>query len=175
MQPRYFIAIELPEAFSQQLSERQKLLNLSSQILEPLAPHITLLHPSILETLAPSHFVPKIKHVTDQFLPFEVRLVQTAMFDHHVLHIAVDSPELLAMRERLLAVLPDKVRAEYLIGRRFTPHVTLLQAKPGQKLDEALIGRAKSVFAPMLPFSFTAAHVTKFTWERPRSYRLETV
>lgn len=175
MQPRYFIAITLPEPFSWQVSELQKQLYLTSQTMEPLVPHITLLHPSILETLAPSHFVPKIKQVADQFLPFEIRLAQTALFDKHVFHITIDSPELVAMHEKLLDLLPDKIRAEYLIGREFTPHITLIQAKPRQKLDEVLISRAESLFKSLLPYTFTAARVTRFTWERPRSYRLETV
>lgn len=175
MQPRYFIGITLSRALSRTIAQAQdKLITRNTKlVMEPLVPHITLLHPDLLMTLPPSHFIPKIKQVADTQLPLTISLEKPAMFDQRVLHISVHSPALIELQKNLVTLLPDQIRAQYEVGRQYTPHVTLLQAKPMQKLPLELIDEFKTRFEPLFPQSFTAYHLAQFHWLRPRSYMVE--
>jgi 2'-5' RNA ligase len=175
MQPRYFIGITLPESLSEKIAKAQTELFGGHKVMEPLAAHITLLHPNILMTLSPLYFIPKVKEIAGTELPIDVELTKTTLFDERVLHIAVKSPELSALQQKLVELLPDDIRARYEVGRSFMPHVTLAQAKPLQKLDPALIEQMKKRIDPLLPKKFEAASLSQFTWIRPRKYRIQSV
>lgn len=175
MQPRYFIGIALPEALAADIAETQQRLLSGQDVMEPLAPHITLLHPNILMTLAPLYFIPQVRQVADDLLPITIELTKTAMFDDRVLHITVKSPELLKLQKKLVELLPDDVRARYEVGRTYTPHVTLAQAKPLKRLDPVLTEAIKKQVDPLVPEIFQADQLTQFTWIRPRKYKIQAV
>jgi 2'-5' RNA ligase len=175
MQPRYFIGITLPDTIGKKISEVQGRFLSGQDVMEALVPHITLLHPNILMTLSPLYFIPQVKQVADDLLPIKIELAKTAMFDDRVLHIAVKSPELLKLQKSLVELLPDDIRARYEVGRMYTPHVTLAQAKPLKRLDPALTEAVKKQINPLLPEKFEAAQVSQFTWIRPRKYKIQTI
>lgn len=143
--------------------------------MKPLVPHITLLHPNILMTVSPMYLLPLVKEAAAEFLPLSIELTGTAMFDSRVLYAAVKSPGLLKLQKRLVELLPDDVRARYMVGREFTPHVTLLQAKPLQSLDSELVAGFKTRIKTHLPASFKAQTLTSFTQQHARSYRVAAI
>lgn len=175
MQPRYFIGITLPDALSRQIAAIQKDLIKDTPVMQPLVPHITLLHPNILMTLSPLYLLPLVSKAAAGLLPISIELTGTAMFDRRVLYAAVKSPALPKLQKKLVELLPDDVRARYMVGREFTPHVTLLQAKPLQSLDPQLMADFKARMEPMLPVSFDVTALTSFVQQRARSYRVETI
>lgn len=175
MQPRYFIGITLPDPLSETIAAAQKRFIHDDKVMDPLVLHITLLHPNILMTLSPLYFLPLAKQIADAALPITIELTETAMFDDRVLHIAVKSPELLLLQKKLVDLLPDDIRARYEVGRTFTPHVTVAQAKPLQKLDPTLIEQCKKEIDPLLPMTFMAVNLSQFTWIRPRKYSIRTI
>jgi 2'-5' RNA ligase len=175
MQPRYFIGITLPDSLSEKITLAQHELFSTHKVMEPLTPHITLLHPNILMTLSPLYFLPKVKEIADAELPIAIELSKTAIFDDRVLHIAVKSPGLLALQKKLVGLLPDDIRARYEVGRDYTPHVTLAQAKPLQGLDPLLVEQLQARVDSLLPKTFETANISKFTWIRPRKYKIQHV
>lgn len=175
MHQRYFIGITLPDNLTEALQEIQKELYDLPGLMQPLVPHITLLHPNILMTMAPMYFVPKVKELSSELLPIEIELTKAALFDMRVLHIAVKSPGLIKLQSRLVELLPDDIRARYEIGREFTPHITVAQAKPLQVLPEALIENLKTQINPLLPKKFNAKTLSQFTWLKPRSFKISPI
>lgn len=172
MQPRYFIGLTLPDDLVQHIDSIRAGLLPGQNTMEPLVPHITLLHPNILMTVPKQHLVPKIKELSNTYLPLKIELTQTGLFDRRVLHIAVSSPKLLALQKALVELLPENVRASYEIGRQFTPHVTIAQAKPMQKLSDTLIADLEAAINPLLPVTYTAESLHSFVWVRPRLYKV---
>lgn len=175
MHPRYFIGIAFPDDISGQITAVQKKLVGQYDVMEPLVPHITLLHPNILMTLSPLYFIPLAKKAADAALPIKLELTKVAMFDSRVLHIAVKSAALHRLHDELVELLPDDVRARYEIGRKFTPHVTLAQAKPLQTLDSQLITDVSAQIEPLLPQTFEARHISQFKSQRARTYTVQQI
>lgn len=175
MQSRYFIGITLPEKLAKDIAHIQEQLLHGQNVMEPLVPHITLLHPNILMTLSPLYFIPLVQESANSSLPVRVELTKTALFDDRVLHIAVKSSELLRLQKKLVELLPDDIRARYQVGRTYTPHVTLAQAKPLQRLEPSLIEAFKRKVDPLLPLKFEAGNLSQFTWVRPRKYSIRTI
>lgn len=175
MHPRYFIGITIPEDLSSKIEKVQQNLLPGHKVMAPLLPHITLLHPNILMTVSPLYLVPKLNEITADYLPLDIELIKTALFDKRVLHIAVKSPELIKLQSALVQLLPDDIRARYQIGRAFTPHVTLAQAKPLQQLSDELIDGFEHALDPLLPKKFKAEKLSQFTWVKPREYKIETI
>jgi 2'-5' RNA ligase len=174
-QKRYFIGISLPDAISEQISALQSNLFDAQGMQPPLVPHITLLHPNVLMTLSPMYFLPKVKEIAASLLPIEVHLTQVDSFGKRVQYIVVESPALIKLQESLVELLPEKIRAQYYVGREFTPHVTLAQAKPRQQLQAATFQQFTDVITPLLPYKFLATELTQFTWEGPRKYKINPI
>ncbi len=175
MNPRYFIGITLPENFSRKVEQLQRDLFLPGKVMHPLKPHITLLHPDLLQALPPQHFIPKIQKTADSFLPFEIELIKTDLFDNRVLYIDVSSEDLMDFQKKLVNLLPENIKAQYLIGRPYRPHITLVQAKPKQNLSSKLIEDFRYKTKPLLPARFSASYITQFTWIRPRTYKIKKI
>ncbi len=173
MQPRYFVGVTLPAELSREIEAVQQDLFVPGNVMEPLVPHITLLSPNHLESLAPSYIIPIVEKVARARLPVVVNLGKTALFDQRVLYISASSPELVELQSELVKLLPDRVRAMYEVGRRFVPHVTLAQAKPKKKLAPELIDQYRALIDSLMPRDFTANHLTQFTRTHPRIYRLK--
>jgi 2'-5' RNA ligase len=172
-QKRYFIGLTLPELLSSEISKIQYSVYDSKIMLHPLVPHITLLPPEALLTLHPMHFVPLVKQASGSSLPLAISLEEPAMFDERVLYASVESPELVHLQAELIDLVPNKVKASFTVGREFTPHLTLAQAKPGQVLPQELIDSLTSQLNKLLPQNFVISNLSVFTWQHPRHYKVE--
>lgn len=175
MHPRYFIGIALPDDISSTITAVQKKLAGQYDVMEPVVPHITLLHPNILMTLSPLYFIPLAKKAADAALPINLELTKIAMFDSRVLHIAVKGAALHHLHDELIELLPHDVRARYEIGRKFTPHVTLAQSKPLQTLDSQLITDVSTQMKPLLPQTFEVRHLSQYKSQRARTYTVQQI
>ena len=175
MSARYFIGLTLPTDLSAIISDVQNKSISSHLLMKPIQPHITLLDPNTLMDVSPMYLIPKVKELATQYLPLNITLSEIESFENRVLYIAADSPELIKFQAALSALLPDKVQASHLVGRSFTPHVTLAQAKPRQKLVGNLEQSFQHKLAGFLPATFTANHISKFTWQAPRTYNVSDI
>jgi 2'-5' RNA ligase len=175
MQPRYFIGITLPEKLSAKISQTQQTFLSPGKVMDPLVPHITLLNPNVLMTSPPSYFLPKARLAATRLLPITIELTHFEMFDNRVLYIAVNSDKLITLHGDLAQLLPEKVRAQYYVGRQFTPHLTIVQAKPQQTLSPDLVHQYRQHLAEFLPFKFVAPHLTVFIHLSPRTYMTEVI
>lgn len=175
MNDRYFIGITLPGNLSREIEQLQRDLFQPRKVMHPLKPHITLLHPDLLQTLPPDYFVQKIKEIADHSLPFEVKLTGINMFDKRVLYIGVSFENLMDFQEKLVNLLPEDIKARYLTSRPYKPHVTIVQSKPKQNLPQKLIGNFQNKVEPMLPAKFPVTHLAQFTWIRPRTYKIKKI
>jgi 2'-5' RNA ligase len=175
MQQRYFIGITPPEDFSNKIALIQHSLMMPGKTMDPLVPHITLLDPNTLMTLPPMYFLPKVKTVAAEVLPFELEFSRLDMFDKRVLYIAIKSRELQKLQEQLANLLPESILAQYYVGRSYTAHLTLAQAKPKQVLPDDLITTFRRQIAPLLPYRFSAKQLTHFIRQSPRNYKVESI
>lgn len=175
MNPRYFIGITLPDELTSKIETIQIELLTSQDVMKPLVPHITLLHPNILMTLAPMYFVPIVKEAAKEFLPLSIELTEIALFDTRVLYIAIKSPELVRLQEKLVGLLPEDIRAGHQIGREYKPHITIAQAKPLQSLSDELIARLEQELTPLLPLKLEITFLSYFTSSGPRIYKPRTI
>lgn len=175
MSNRYFIGIILPEDLIKSIAHIQRDLLVPHKVMPPLVPHITLLDPNTLSTVNAVEFLPAVKEIARANLPINISLRHTSLFGQRVLHIAAESPKLLALQQQLVGLLPEAVRLKYQSGRPFRPHATLAQAKPSQNLSPRLVESFREQIDPLLPQSFTAENLTHFQWIRPRTYKLSLI
>jgi 2'-5' RNA ligase len=172
MQQRYFIGITLPDELSSTINKIQHDLFQPGKTMQPLVPHITLLHPNMLESLTPKKLIPNVKLAADEMLPISIRLSEINMFDKRVIYIAVQCSKIIDLYEKLFKQLPAGVREKYQNDRKFNPHVTLTQSKPRQNLDSVLVQRFNKQVSPLLPQTFQAKNLSKFIWQSPRTYKI---
>lgn len=175
MNPRYFIGIALPNDLSHQIETIQKEILKDQAVMQPLVPHITLLHPNILMSLSPMYFVPQVKTLADKKLPISVELTKTGKFDERVLYITVKSHDLMDLHQEMISLLPPDIRARYQVGRSFIPHITIAQAKPLQALGTDLVEQLQQRLIPLLPCSFETTHLTQFNSTGPRTYNPKVI
>jgi len=172
MQQNYFIGITLPKELSKSIAEIQQELYQPQRVLLPLTPHITLLEPGLLSMLPTTEFIPEVKKLADQFLPFDVSLTRTSSFGRNVFYISVASPELMELQQNLEELLEKVTYGRTRPNRPFHPHITLAQAKRGLALSIPYIDQYKSYVDPLLPTTFTVDELAYFQWIHPRSYAL---
>lgn len=175
MNPRYFIGISLPDNLTAEIQGIQTQMMLGRDNMDPLVPHITLLHPNILTTLSPMYFVPQVKVACKKFLPLNIELTKTALFDTRVLYISVKCPALIELHAALVDLLPNDIQARYQIGREYKPHVTLAQARPLQTLNPKIIDLFNKQIGSIIPTSFDVSNVTLFKSIGPRKYKIESI
>jgi 2'-5' RNA ligase len=172
MQQHYFIGITLPKDLSKAIADIQRDLYQPQRVLLPLTPHITLLEPNLLSMLPTAEFIPEVKKLAEQFLPFKISLTRTSSFGKNVFYISAVSEELLEMQQNLEELLEKATYGRMHADRPFNPHVTLAQAKRSQILSIPFIEHYKSYVDPLLPKSFTVDELAYFQWVHPRSYAL---
>ncbi len=175
MNPRYLIGISLPDELSHAIEKIQEDILDGENVMQPLVPHITLMHPSLLATLSPLYFLPQAKNVAQDSLPITIKLLKTAMFDRRVLYIAVMSDDLSKLQKNLIELLPSDVKSRYEVGRHFLPHITVAQAMPMQSLSEDLVTRLNAKLSNLLPATFAVHNLTKFDSSGPRIYKPKSI
>lgn len=167
----YFIGIALPEPLNDQVSRLMwKLYDENNpQMLKPLLPHVTLLHPPTLRGTLPEELIPKVQEATRPYLPLNIELGKIRYFNEHVCSLQAESLSLHSLYQKLIPALPFEVQAEQL-KRDFAPHVTLVQVKHPYKLDKKRIENEieKSL---TFPIRFEVNSLTCFRRILPRTYK----
>lgn len=170
VQKRWFIGVLLPAELSATITELQRNLVDEQTMLKPLIPHITLIHPNPLIELSPLYFAPIAKLAAQHLLPCKVNLQRVSIFNKNVLHIAVESPELEKIHNKIVSVLPHHIKAQYFVGREFKPHVTLAQARGRNELTKEFVKDFTEKINPILPARFMAEKLTRYEWQGTRTY-----
>lgn len=173
VQKRWFIGALLPNMLSSAISQIQHELIDDKTMLNPLVPHITLIHPNPLMELSPLYFAPLAKQAATELLPCKVSLKSINIFNKNVLHITVDSPELVKIHNQLVSILPKNIQAQYFVGNNFVPHVTLAQSRDLNELSPEFIAKFTAKIEPLLPAEFTLNSLTRYEWQGSRTYSVK--
>lgn len=167
----YFIGIALPEPLNTEISKLQWRLydNNNPNMLKPLLPHVTLLHPPALRGTLPSELIPEVQKGAKPYLPLNIELSQIKFFSEQTCTLQAESFGLHSLYEKLIPNLPFAVQAAQL-KRNFSPHVTLAQIKQPEKLDrEKMCKEINSTLT--LPLRFEVTSLTYFKRILPRVYK----
>lgn len=155
---RYYLALEPPSELRAALGRLMRSLGAHHPV-----PHVTLIAPPDLSD--DRAWLEPAARVARATAPFLVRLGPLDSFDDRVLFLAVDSPEAVLLRDRLVEALELEVR-----GADFVPHLTLAQASRRRPLpalsDEDVV--------PVMGQPFSAEALYVFAQDEPdRPYRAE--
>jgi 2'-5' RNA ligase len=175
MKYSYYIGFRLPSRLSDQIVAIQKRLRDPIETREPLEPHITLLPPPAVTTIAPNELVPQVKAATKHTLPLTITLTSITTLGGHAVALQVESDEIYELQRELVALLPFAAGLTYYPDPTFLPHVSIVQAVRGKKLPSKLIGQYREELEPLIPATFTARHITIFHHRGPRKYEAEKI
>ena len=170
----YFIGIALPPDLDQQIAElKWQLYRKKKQMLKPILPHVTLLHPPSLQGIMPSQLIPRIQEIAKRYLPMTIQLSHVEFFNPRICYIQAESLNLYSLQSRLMRLLPPDVQALH-YKHAYLPHVTLAQAYEPATLDRSSL--LKEIDTSLhLPITFTVDSVTCFTRIKPRVYIPNTI
>lgn len=165
----YFIGIALPKELSITIAQLQwSLYDKKDDMLKPLIPHVTLLHPPSLQGIMPSQLTPKVREVAGGYLPLTIELTQIGFFGRQVAYLRADSHKLTSLQSQLVGLLPPEAK-ELHYKRTYAPHVTLAQKYQPKELDVEQL--QKTVFDVLsLPLRFEVSSVSCFMRIKPREY-----
>lgn len=172
---RYFIGIDIPTKLAARISTIQRQSFDAHTMLEPLKPHITLLHPGLVENIAADELLPAAKAVAAQFFPLNLTLKHIGQFQTKAVFIAVESARLMELYRALFALLPSGILMQRQPIRPFLPHITIAQSKRSHQLSPAVYHLAVQQLVQYLPIQLTAEHLTYYEQSRPRSYVTEAI
>jgi 2'-5' RNA ligase len=176
MPPSYFIGIALPQAIANHISSVQSKYYSEKQLLKPLLPHITIVHPQALHTISPLWLLPKIKALVNDFLPIEISIEGFGLFYKNVFYISVSSKGLMQLQFKLLELLPEDVRSRYYTGvNAYTPHITIVQSKPKYPLNDKQLFNYRNELSDLVGKKFTASSLTKFERTAPAKHKLISI
>lgn len=173
IQEIYFIGIALPEPLNTEISRLQWQLydENNPQMLKPLLPHVTLLHPPALRGTLPEELIPEVKRAAKPYLPLNIELSNIRFFSGQTCTLQAESLDLHSLYQKLIPELPFKVQAAQL-KRDFSPHVTLAQIKQPGILDKEKI-TAQIEQNITLPRRFEVTSLTYFKRILPRVYKAQ--
>lgn len=170
----YFIGIALPEALDKQIADlKWRLYDKDGQMLKPLLPHVTLLHPPSLTGIMPSELIPRVREVAERYLPLTIELTKVDFFGQSVCFVDAESLKLRSLQAQLVQLLPPEARQLH-YKRPYRPHVTVAQKYEPKQLD---VDRLRRIVESelTLPIRFTVDSVTCFRRILPRQYRPESI
>jgi 2'-5' RNA ligase len=167
---RYFIGIAPPPALTRKIASVQQRFHKPALLLQPLQPHITLLHPNSLYNLPHEEFLPKVKALSQKVLPLEIKLQDIGVYGQRVLHMTVESTDLKLLQEFLIKLLPAETAKEFYEGRPYTPHITIAQTLRGKRLPDARNKLYRKKLDPLLPMTFIVNNLTYYEWLAPRHF-----
>lgn len=173
-QETYFIGIALPPKLDAVIADlKWQLYDKKANMLKPLVPHVTLLHPPSLQGIMPSQLIPRIREAADRYLPFTIELNDIGFFGRQVVFIRAHSHTLVSLQAHLVGLLPPEARALH-YKRPYAPHVTLAQKYQPKELDLEDVQR--DIRAGLrLPYRFEVTSVASFTRIKPREYAIRPI
>jgi 2'-5' RNA ligase len=173
-QPVYFIGITLPTDLERRVSRIQWMMyDNNKDLLKPLLPHVTLLHPPSLRSIMPDEFIPRVREVAERYLPLTIAVQELGFFGKQVGFVRCQSQGLVSLQSQLVGLLPPEAQAVH-YRREYMPHITLAQAYEPHELDMAMLEKEASSNLP-LPQQFTVDSVSCFQRILPRTYRAKQV
>lgn len=165
----YFIGISLPPDLDQRIAElKWRLYNEQPHMLQPVLPHVTLLHPPSLQGILPSQLVPRIHKIAERYLPMTITLNRIGFFGSRVCYLEVESFSLHSLQSSLMRLLPPEAQATH-YKHDFLPHVTIAQTYDPATLNRTVVIKEINDALDM-PITFTVDSVTHFTRIKPRVY-----
>ena len=168
----YFLGIAPPLELSNKIGEIQKRLHKENEtLLQPLIPHITLLHPGCAMLIGKQKLLAHAQSIVSTMKPIIIRLDTIDMFGSRVLHIAAASNDLKPLHT-LCAPLPTKQYDSYYnsaIGQ-FRPHITIAQTASGETPPDSFTRKVTVRVQVILPAHFVADHPTLFVRHGYRNY-----
>lgn len=172
---RYFIGIDIPAKLAAAISTIQRQSFDSRTMLEPLKPHITLLHPGLVEEMPADELLPAVKSVAEQFFPLQLSLKHIGQFQTRAVFVAVESARLMELYRALFSLLPSNTVIQRHPIRPFLPHITIAQSKRSHQLSPAVYHLAVQQLQQSLPQQLICDHLTYFGQSRPRNYVAEAI
>lgn len=169
----YFIGIEVPGDLCYEIEKLQGEFHRERGTLQPLVPHITLLHPNCLKGIMPHELIPKVKEVAERYLPLNVELSSVQFFGSHVAFIEVNSLRLHSLHRQLANLLPEDIRQSQ-FRYPFRPHITIAQIHRPRELSTDHIKQTTEK-ALRLPVRVEIDSLSHFQWIRPRDYKTKLI
>jgi len=166
----YYIGLQLPEDIRNRISAAQHELADGSLFLAPLEPHITLLPPQALKTSDSDHISAAVKEIADSMVPFTITLQHIERYKQQAVAIKVQSEVIYRLQKKLTKLLPQDTEPLYYPDPVFSPHVTLVQSKRGQKVPAAYEDEYVKRLHDSLPYECQIHHLTLFRSTGPRQY-----
>jgi 2'-5' RNA ligase len=165
----YFIGIALPMQLSQRIADLAwDLYEHKSDMLKPLVPHVTLLHPPSLRGIMPSEFVPRVREVAARYVPLNIELTDVGFFGEQVCYVRAESHALFSLQSQLVELLPPEAQ-ELHYKRPYLPHITIAQKYQPEALDVEAV-RQKVCDTLQFPIQFEVTSLSCFTRIKPREY-----
>lgn len=165
----YFIGIAIAGELCSQIEKLQEELASDKGMLDPIVPHVTLLHPNCLSGIMPDEFIPAVREVADRYLPLALQLQDVSFFDDTVAFISVESHKLRSLQHQLVRMLPPQVQEAH-FKRPYTPHITIAQIHKPRKLDkEEIVTRTNQSL--QLPQTIQIDSLAHFQRIVPRNYK----
>jgi 2'-5' RNA ligase len=170
----YFIGISLPSDLDRSITElKSRLYGEQPHMLQPVLPHVTLLHPPSLQGILPSQLIPRIHKIAERYLPMTITLSRIGFFGSRVCYLEAESFSLYSLQASLMRLLPPEAQANH-YKHDFLPHVTLAQTYDPATLNRTAIIKEINNSLDM-PITFTVDSVTHFTRIKPRVYTPEVI
>ncbi|HET7629954.1 MAG TPA: 2'-5' RNA ligase family protein [Candidatus Saccharimonadales bacterium] len=170
----YFIGIALPSELDRRIAKlKNQLYEADSDLLEPVMPHVTLLHPPSLAGIMPSQLIPEVRRVARRYLPLTIALNDLGSFGDSVAFVEAESLKLRSLQSQLVKLLPTEAQASH-YRRPYRPHITIAQKYEPKALDQVMIAAAINREL-QLPVSFTVENISYFKRILPRRYRPEVI
>ncbi|MET0980082.1 MAG: 2'-5' RNA ligase family protein [Candidatus Saccharimonadales bacterium] len=165
----YFIGVSLPPDLDRQITElKWRLYDNQPHMLQPVLPHVTLLHPPSLQGILPSQLIPRIHEIAKRYLPMAITLDCIGFFGTRICYVQAQSFSLYSLQSQLMRLLPPAAQAIH-YKHDFMPHVTLAQTyEPATLSKTKILGMINETLT--LPITFTVNSVTHFTRIKPRVY-----
>ncbi|HET8690475.1 MAG TPA: 2'-5' RNA ligase family protein [Candidatus Saccharimonadales bacterium] len=170
----YFIGIALPTELERRIARlKNRLYKNDPELLRPVLPHVTLLHPPSLQGVMPSQLIPKVRQVADRYLPLTIALTDVGNFGDSVVFMNAQSLKLQSLQSQLVKLLPPEAQ-ELHYRRSYHPHITIAQKYEPKPLDRAFV--TKQILNQFdLPLSFTVDNISYFRRILPRRYKPEDI
>lgn len=174
LQEVYFIGIALPPKLNASVASLAWTLYEEKQdMLKPLVPHVTLLHPPSLQGFMPSELIPIVRSIASRYLPLTLELSDIAFFGRQVAYLKVESLKLYSLQSHLVSLLPEEAKKIHYI-RPYLPHITIAQKYQPSELEPAEI--AKTVRSRLsLPLTFEVNSISCFNRIKPREYATKPI
>jgi 2'-5' RNA ligase len=166
-----FVGIALPGEIEQRLLDLQKRLYEPGTMLEPIQPHITLLHPMSMLYVDTKKILPKMRKVAKMFLPLNVTLYGFDHLDNHTFHVSVNHLEhdLYKLQHELVSLMPREVQARY-YSHPFQPHITICHSRTGELHHHSLYKTSKKYLDLSKPITVSINKLSLFKHIGPRKY-----